>query len=153
MPPDLPCGAILCQRKSRPAQRFFRIWPGKSSRPVSERAMKLICSSLTKSAKNLCLAKFFKTSAIPEDPFHFITILEGVFGFLGILPVLRFLAAQDFFFWWTGDRSIMWSYSWSCKFSFRSPPTWLRTASSLASLSSSLSSCNFLEFKLLFFCF
>jgi hypothetical protein len=35
-----------------------------------------------------------QTSAIPEDPFHFRIILDGVFGFLGSLPFFGILAAQ-----------------------------------------------------------
>ena len=92
-----------------------------------------------------------KTSAILEYPFHLTTIFEGVFGFLGSLPCLRFLAVLVFFSRRTGERSIIRLVSTSCMFSFRLPQAWLRTASSLASLSSSLSTCNLSDFKLPFF--
>jgi hypothetical protein len=37
-----------------------------------------------------------QTSAIPENPFHFRIILEGVFGFFGSLPFFGFLALLYF---------------------------------------------------------
>jgi hypothetical protein len=63
MPRDRPCGAIQCHKKSRPPQKFFKVAYGKSFLPVFMKAIKLICSSLTMSAKYLCLARR-KTSTL-----------------------------------------------------------------------------------------
>jgi uncharacterized membrane protein len=38
-----------------------------------------------------------QTSAIPENPFHFRIILEGVFGFFGSLPIFWIFGITIFF--------------------------------------------------------